>query len=76
MLANSLPYGYAPGIGSQLAPLRAGQVNMKAETREDLVVLAKQLNPVVGFYDPLSQHSCSFLKQHTPPPTACYLPSC
>lgn len=62
MLSISPSCAYVPAAGMQPGPLRS-HVNMKVETRDDLEVLAKQLNPVVGFYDPLSEHqiSCSHI---------------
>jgi len=52
MLASSVPASFAP---TTLAPARASRVeSVRMETVGDLEVLSKQLNPTVGFYDPLS----------------------
>jgi hypothetical protein len=43
----------AAGSASAFAPQQTGRTSVQvSETKADLEVLAKDLNPIVGFYDP------------------------
>ena len=43
------------GSSAAFAPAQVGRASTSvAETKADLEALAKKLNPVVGFYDPLN----------------------
>lgn len=46
--------------GAAVTQRVATKSSMSMETTEDLAVLAKKLNPVLGFYDPLNLSEQSF----------------
>lgn len=49
------------GSAAAFAPAQNGRVSTAvSETKADLEVLAKKLNPVVGFYDPLNLAEAEF----------------
>mmetsp|Transcript_25952 Transcript_25952/g.39919 ORF Transcript_25952/g.39919 Transcript_25952/m.39919 type:complete len:202 (+) Transcript_25952:78-683(+) len=49
------------GSAAAFAPAQTGRVSTAvSETKADLEVLAKKLNPVVGFYDPLNLAEAEF----------------
>ena len=49
------------GSAAAFAPAQTGRVSTAvSETKADLEVFAKKLNPVVGFYDPLNLAEAEF----------------
>ena len=46
--------------GAQVTQRVASKSSLKMETSEDLAVLAKKCNPIVGFFDPLGLSEQSF----------------